>query len=123
MHLKEEGYQERLPFDRKVIVAAAKEKKSRKRDVLWYNPPFSSNVRTNIGHKFLNIIKNEFGPRHQLRKIFNKNTLKIVYSCMDNMKNHRERHNKLMLNNSETSASRKHECNCRDPNQCPLEGE
>jgi hypothetical protein len=33
---------------------------SRKRNITWYNPPFSKNVATNIGQTFLEIIDEEF---------------------------------------------------------------
>jgi hypothetical protein len=44
------------------------------------------NVSTNIGQTFLNIIDDEFPPGHPLHKIFNRNTVKISYSCMPNIK-------------------------------------
>ena len=31
-------------------------RRRRKRNITWFNPPFSSNVATNIGHKFFNIL-------------------------------------------------------------------
>ena len=50
-------------------------KKGRSRNVVWFNPPFSQHVRTNIGKEFLRLIKKYFGnPSHKLRKICNRNT-------------------------------------------------
>ena len=40
-------------------------------ETLWYNPPFSKNVSTNIGQKFLRIIDDEFPANHCLRTIIN----------------------------------------------------
>ena len=34
----------------------AKVKKSRKRRVLWFDPPFSKNVKTNVDQSFLSIL-------------------------------------------------------------------
>ena len=30
--------------------------KNRKRNITWFNPPFSKNVSTNVGKRFLNLI-------------------------------------------------------------------
>ena len=50
-------------------------KKKRKRKVIWFNPPYSSTVKTNIGKLFLKVVKQHFPKGHKLHKIFNKNTL------------------------------------------------
>ena len=31
-------------------------RKNRQRNILWYNPPFSKNISTNIGHRFLALV-------------------------------------------------------------------
>ena len=36
------------------------EKKRRKRKIIWFNPPYSMNVRTNIGKTFLKLMKKHF---------------------------------------------------------------
>ena len=56
--------------------------KRRHRNVTWYNPPYSKNVATNIGHTFLKILDEEFPENHALHKIFNRNTIKVSYTCM-----------------------------------------
>ena len=35
-------------------------KKRRKRDIIWFNPPYNSEVSTNIGRKFLELIDHHF---------------------------------------------------------------
>ena len=62
--------------------------------------PFSKNVSTNIGHKFLALVDKHFPKDHKLRKIFNCNTIKISYSCMNNTKQIINNHNKCILNSS-----------------------
>ena len=57
---------------------------SRKRKVIYFNPPWSSDVRTNIGGKFLEIVKSTFHEKHPLFKLCNRNTLKVSYSCLPN---------------------------------------
>ena len=34
--------------------------RSRKRNIIWFNPPFSKNVKTNVGKIFLGLIKKHF---------------------------------------------------------------
>ena len=62
-----------------------KRRKRRSRKITYFNPPFNSNVKTNIGREFLRLVREQFPPTHKYRKIFNKNTLKISYSCMENV--------------------------------------
>ena len=33
------------------------EKKKRKRKIIWFNPPYSSTVKTNVGKLFLKLVK------------------------------------------------------------------
>ena len=71
--LKKNGYDHQLNFDPQ----PPKPKRSRNRDVIWFNPPYSANVATNIGYKFLRTIDECFPKDHPLHKIFNRNTLKL----------------------------------------------
>ena len=57
----------------------------RRRKVIWFNPPYSGNVKTNIGKIFFGIIKKHFPEGSELSRLFNKKILKISYSCMPNM--------------------------------------
>ena len=95
-------------------------RRNRKRNVTWYNPPFSKNVATNIGRKFLQLVDKHFPKNSTLHKIFNRNTLKVSYSCMDNMGKIIDAHNKSIL--KEKTDSTTTSCNCRKTNDCPLEG-
>ena len=58
--------------------------KNGKRKKIWFNPPYSSNVFTNIGKSFLTILDKHFPKSHKLYKIFNRNNVKISYSPMSN---------------------------------------
>ena len=55
------------------------------RNILWFNPLFSSNVKTNIGKIFLRLLDKHFPKYHKYYKLFNRNNVKISYSCMQNM--------------------------------------
>ena len=78
-----------------------RQRKRQRDNILWYNPPFSKNVSTNIGHKFLNLVDKHFPKDHKLRKIFNRNTIKISYSCMNNTMQIIDSHNKRILKSSQ----------------------
>ena len=71
--------------------------KSRRRNIIWFSPPFSKNVKTNIGRAFISLIDRCFPTGHKLRKIFNRNTIKLSYSCMPNVKQIIDGHNKNIL--------------------------
>ena len=64
-----------LDYNLKYNPQPPKPKRHRNRNVIWFNPPYSVNVATNIGHKFLQAVDECFPPNHCLNKIFNRNTL------------------------------------------------
>ena len=61
-----------------------------------------------------------FPPGHKFSALFNRNTIKVSYSCMPNIKAEIHKHN---INTLE-KAQRKHPdtqlCNCTNKKQCPL---
>ncbi|PIK41358.1 hypothetical protein BSL78_21790 [Apostichopus japonicus] len=81
---------------------------------------FSNNVATNIGGTFLKLINKHFPKTSKLHKIFNRNTVKVSYSCMPNIASIIKGHNKRI---STTHTSKEKEaCNCRKKDTCPLNG-
>ena len=72
-------------------------KKNRKRRIIWFNPPYNKAVKTNIGKRFLELIDKHFPPQHRLRKIINRNCVKISYSCTKNVKAIIQAHNNKIL--------------------------
>ena len=96
------------------------DRKNRHRNIIWYNPPYSRNVATNLGKSFLKILDEEFPKDHVLHKIFNRNTVKISYSCMSNIKHSIDGHNKSVLNKKNVATRN---CNCRKPADCPMNGD
>ena len=95
-------------------------KTKRQRNITWYNPPYSAHVKSNIGKKFLALIEQHFPPNHELQQICNKNTLKLSYSCMNNMGNIIKSHNNRIL--KATNSQPEDKCNCRNKDNCPLPG-
>ena len=117
--LKENGYDHKLTYNPE---PTPRNKRKRKRNITWYNPPFDSKVKTNLGRKFLHIVHKCFQKSHPLYKIFNRHTLKLSYSCMPNMKSIISSHNKHTLSNANRSTPQPDTCNCRKKSDCPLEG-
>ena len=118
--LNDSGYKHRLAFSPPTASEPPNsDRKNRHRDIIWYNPPFSKNVATNIGRTFLKILDEEFPKGHVLHKIFNRNTVKISYRCMTNLKQNIDGHNKSTLRKKVVPSKT---CNCRKPADCPLAG-
>ena len=90
---------------------------------MWFNPPFSRNVRTNIGRIFIDLIKKHFPKHHRLHKIFNKNNMKISYSCMSNVDSIIKAHDCKIMKPVDETTTNQNTCNCRKPKNCPLNGE
>ncbi len=118
--LKKSGFSEKLEYSPKVSDQShqVQNNKKRKRKIIWFNPPFSANVKTNVGKIFLKLVKKHFPKGHQLAKIFNRNTLKVSYSCMKNVNSIISAHNKTVLN---PKNNEEHGCNCRVKENCPLQ--
>ena len=117
--LKQSGYDYKVTYSPPPSENSSKTNKRRKRHITWYNPPYSTNVKNNIGKQFLTLIDKCFPPNHPLHKILNRNTVKISYSCMPNTKQIISAHNKSVLNKQETNEQKL--CNCRRGNPCPLD--
>jgi 23S rRNA G2445 N2-methylase RlmL len=121
--LKTAGYKEKLEYIENKTTN--KKKRVRSRQVIWFNPPYSQSVKTNIGAQFLGLISKHF-EKTELRKYFNRSTIKLSYSCMPNMESVIAGHNKRLLKKSETNQeqdSGARDCNCRGGvNSCPMAG-
>ena len=116
--LKASGYDENLIYS-----PNQPKKTNRSRKVVWYNPPFELQVKTNVAKHFLHLVKKHFPPRHKLHKILNKNTVKVSYSCMPSVGAYISSHNICTLNKSRAANENKNMCNCNNKDRCPLRGE
>ena len=83
-----------------------KKRKKRKRKIIRFNPPFSLNIKTNVGKLFLKLLKSHFPEGNTLHKIFNCNMEFIISS-----------YNKQIVQPNDDNF----ECNCRTKRECPLE--
>ena len=97
----------------------AKKKRCRNRRILWFNPPYSLNVKTHIGAKFLSLLDKHFPPGHPLHHLLNRNTVKVSYKCLPNMASIISKNNSNILNGQTPQTDK---CNYRNKNECPLPG-
>ena len=86
--------------------------------MILFNPPYSKNVLTKVGNQFLKLINKHFPRHHKLYKLFNKNNVKVSYSCIPNIKHIINTHNKRIINPPKDNITRI--CNCIRKHQCSL---
>ena len=98
--LTKSGYNYHLAHDQPSNCSTRK--KNRRRNITWFNPPFSINVKTNVGKEFLKLIDTAFPTSNPLHKLFTRQTLKISYKCMAQAIS---RHNAQLLKEDQPLAS------------------
>ncbi len=78
--LKQSNYNFPLQYsDRDATKPSPTTKRKRHRNVIWYNPPFSKSVKSNIARNFLQLIDKHFPKTNPLHRIFNR-TPSVSYS-------------------------------------------
>ena len=115
--LKSSGYREELSYTK--TEDRTNKRKKRNGKIIWFNPPFSKNVQTTVSKVVLRLLEKHFLKNHKFHKIFNKNTVKVGYSWMENMASIIKRHIRKIIGNNFKNTEEG--CNCRDKNKCPLE--
>ena len=53
--------------------------------IIYFNPPFSKDVTTNVGKQFMQAMDKHFPKGNPLNKIFNRNSVKMSYRCTANL--------------------------------------
>ena len=125
--LKNAGFDEEIEYIERDNQAGNR-KRVRKRKVIFFNPPWSDQLRTNIGKKFLEIVDRCFPADSDIGKIFNRQNLKVSYSNLPNVKRIIKGHNQKVLNPGQELTEKG--CNCRvdranansQSNNCVMEG-
>ena len=120
--LKDAGYEETsLKYSKKIEGGV---KRIRRRKVLWFNPPYSSQVTSNVTQIFNSLIEKHFKKGTFLAKLFNKNNLKLSYSTTANLGQVISGHNKKILaNHNNIIVEDEPTCNCqKGVDSCPVEG-
>ena len=123
----------RKPLSFSYPTTPSKRIQNRSRNIIWFNPPISMHVSTNIGKQFLKLVNQHFPSTHRYHKIFNKNNLKISYSCTPNTKTIIDQQNRKLLSITSPSPGESTQplhtvrkkktektCNCRNKDLCPL---
>ena len=91
----------------------------RTQKIIWFNPPFTQTVKTNVAKLFFRLLDKHFPKSHLLDKIFNRYTIKVSYSCMNNVSQIVKQHNRNVCNKKEKQTN---SCNCRNKDKYPLNG-
>ena len=92
-------YNYKLSYKEATPDAPRTNRRNRQRNKTWFNLPYSKNVETKVGKCFLSLVDQHFPHSNPLHKIFNRNTLKLSYSYMSNIKTVISNHNKAELDN------------------------
>ena len=69
---------------------------------------------------FLQVVTKHFPRSHKLHKMFNRNTIKVSYSCMNNVSKIIDGHNKKV---KPKPRDQRPKCNCRKKAECPMKEE
>ena len=119
--LKDSGHNSNLIFN--PDKSKQTKKKRKRRNEIWFNPPFSKNVKTDIGRQFLRLIDKNFPKNNPLNEILNRKTIKMSYSCTENVEQILNRHNKRLLNTEEKDQGQRNTnlCNCKVKTSCPVD--
>ena len=113
--LKNSGFNENLTY-----IPSPSKRQTCKRHMIWFNPPYSANVKINVGKIFMRLADKHFPRHHKYYKLFNRNNIKLSYSCMPNMNKIIRLHNSKIMKNPAPSTTKT--CNCRRKTDCPMDG-
>ena len=113
--LDKSGYKKKITFNK----IPKSTNRPRQRKIIWFNPPYSLNVKTNVAKKFLKIVDKNFPKKHRFHKLFNRNNMKVSYSCLPNISSIISSHNKKVLSNTPPVTNA---CNCRKKELCSQNG-
>ena len=100
-----------------------KTKRKRRRDILYYNPPYSKLLVTNLSYEVRKIVIRCFPKDNRLSKVINKNTIKTSFCTTANLAAKIKQHNdKIIRKQKQMLDKNKKTCSCGKNDICPLEG-
>ena len=70
----------RCNVDLKYTNSKSEISKTRQQNIIWFNSPLSKSVSINVAKTFLHLVTKHFPRGHKLN-----NTVKVSYSCVNNM--------------------------------------
>ena len=115
--LKNSGYDHKFSFE--TPKNNSKDKRNKKRKIIYFNPHFLSGVKSQVGAQILKLVDSCFTKTNPLHKIFNRHTIKVSYRTTPNIQQIITSHNKTLLGQKSPVLEKK--CTCR-ANTCPVEG-
>ena len=87
-----------MPNDSNKKINKENRRKNRKRKIIWFNSQFCRLASINVGkYFFVKLVDKHFKHDNKLQKIFNRKRLKISYSCMKNIFQMINSHNKNII--------------------------
>jgi hypothetical protein len=114
--LEKSGHNFKLNFQKQMkqmkMKMRKKQAKNLKNNIIWFNPPYSRAVMTNVVNIFLQTMDKHFPPGNPLNKIFDRSKVKMSYRCTPNLARKISGHNSKILNANKTDAMPACECNC-----------
>ena len=119
--MQQAGYKDILQYKEE---SQEEHKRRRKpREIIWFCPPYSRNISTNVGKKFLAALRRHFPPSSPLYKLFNTNKVKLSYSTCPSMLAIIKAHNSKVTRGAAQDV--RLGCNCKGARSltCPLQGE
>ena len=111
--LKKSGFNENIKYS-----PSQPKQRHRKRQIIWFNSPYSVNVKTSVGKLFMSLIDKHFPRHHKFHKLFNRNNVKLSYICMHSMKNVIQKHNSKIMEDPKPTNNKT--CSCRQKSDCHL---
>ena len=75
------GYNHQLTFNDSQTAHPSKCK--RHRNVSWFNPPYSMNVKTNIDRSFLSLVDFHLHKDHPLHRIQSRSVIAVWAACLE----------------------------------------
>ena len=94
-------------------------KRCRKRNNIYFNPPYSAGVNSRVGAQILKLVDTCFPTTNPLHKIFSILTIKVSYRTTPHMQEIITAHNKKLLNKNKQKQELP--CTCRGKS-CPVQG-
>ncbi|GFS17075.1 hypothetical protein ElyMa_004972300 [Elysia marginata] len=123
--LKRSGFNQTFKFNKgkEETIKNKGSRKKRNRKITWFNPPFSGNVSTNVAKIFLSMIDRHFPKANRHQKILNGDSIKVSYGCIPNFNQTIWNHNNILLKQHRNEkAPAETTCNCRQKENCSMEG-
>ena len=100
-------------------MSAPPSRRNRNRKIIWFDPPYNVNLKTNVGRIFLRLIDKHFPRHHKYCTLFNRNNITISYCCMSNIASVMQSHNTSLLKDPVPADIK--ECSCRRKPQRQLD--